>query len=58
LPALSRGIKEFLRDVAQDEQKRKVFHLERISIAAYLDEDVTYVKETLDKDKEVFQPKS
>jgi hypothetical protein len=30
----------------------------RIYIAAYLDEDAKYVKETLDKDKEFFQPKT
>ena len=58
MPALIQGIKEFLLDVAQDEQKKKAFHLERIYIAAYLDEDVKYVKETLDNDKEFFQPKS
>jgi O-acetyl-ADP-ribose deacetylase (regulator of RNase III) len=63
LPALIQGIKEFLLDVAQDEQKKKAFHLERIYIAAYLDEDVKYVKETLDKealdnDKKFFQPQS
>jgi O-acetyl-ADP-ribose deacetylase (regulator of RNase III) len=63
LPAIIRGIKEFLLDVAQDEQKKKAFHLERIYITAYLDEDVKYVKETLDKealdnDKKFFQPQS
>ena len=58
LPALIRGIKEFLLDVAQDPQKQKAFHLERIYIAAYLDEDVTLVRHILDSDKEFFRPQS
>ena len=44
--------------MAQDEQKKKAFHLKRIYTAAHLDEDVKYVKETLDNDKEFFQPRS
>ena len=58
LPALIRGVKEFLLDVARDEQKTARFHLCEIYIAAYLDEDAKYARDMLDNDKEFFCPQS
>jgi O-acetyl-ADP-ribose deacetylase (regulator of RNase III) len=58
LPALIRGVKEFLLDVDRDTQKTAGFHLSEIYIAAYLDEDAKYAWDMLDKDKDFFCPQS
>ena len=42
LPALIRGVNEFLRDVAGDQERRGNFHLSEIYFAAYLDEDAKF----------------
>src|SRR5262249_27250553 len=46
---LVQAVQEFLLDVADDAAKKQKFALERIYIAAYLEDDVAVVKEALAK---------
>jgi hypothetical protein len=57
IPALIQGVKEFLVDISEDEEKKALLKdFTRIYLAALYQDDVDYIKRCLDKASDFFIP--